>query len=114
MQQRLAAKLAEGKVPGRIAKQVRMVDTSEGIRIDLVDDADFAMFQLGTTVLTSDAALLLKAIGGVIAPEPEPPCCATLSGFSKNSAMPCRSPWAVEPSSHMSRKKAIIAVTKSA
>jgi chemotaxis protein MotB len=69
MQERLAAKLAEGKVPGRIAKQVRMVDTSEGIRIDLVDDADFAMFQLGTTVLTGDAALLLKAIGGVIAPE---------------------------------------------
>lgn len=70
LQQRLAAKLAEGKVPGRIAKQVRMIDTDEGIRIDLVDDADFAMFQLGTTVLTSDAALLLKAIGGVIAPEP--------------------------------------------
>lgn len=70
LQQRLAAKLAEGKVPGRIAKQVRMIDTAEGIRIDLVDDADFAMFQLGTTVLTSDAALLLKAIGGVIAPEP--------------------------------------------
>ncbi|GAA4775167.1 flagellar motor protein MotB [Novosphingobium ginsenosidimutans] len=70
LQQRLAAKLAEGKVPGRIAKQVRMIDTAEGIRIDLVDDADFAMFQLGTTVLTSDASLLLKAIGGVIAPEP--------------------------------------------
>ena len=70
LQQRLVAKLAEGKVPGRIAKQVRMIDTAEGIRIDLVDDADFAMFQLGTTVLTSDAALLLTAIGGVIAPEP--------------------------------------------
>lgn len=70
LQQRLAAKLAEGKVDARIAKQVRLIDTSEGIRIDLVDDADFAMFQLGTTVLTSDAAQLLKAIGGVIAPEP--------------------------------------------
>lgn len=70
LQQRLAAKLAEGKVDARIAKQVRLIDTSEGIRIDLVDDANFAMFQLGTTVLTSDAAQLLKAIGGVIAPEP--------------------------------------------
>ena len=70
LQQRLAGKLAEGKVAQRIARQVRMVDTTEGIRIDLVDDADFAMFQLGTTVLTSDAAQLLKAIGGVIAPEP--------------------------------------------
>ena len=70
LKERLAAKLAEGRVASRIARQVRMVDTSEGIRIDLVDDADFAMFQLGTTVLTGDAAQLLKAIGAVIAPEP--------------------------------------------
>jgi chemotaxis protein MotB len=70
MQARLAAKMNEGKVPSRLAKQVRMVDTTEGIRIDLVDDADFAMFQLGTTVLTTDAAALVKALGGVIAPEP--------------------------------------------
>ena len=70
IQERLAAKLAESKVPQRIAKQVRLIDTSEGIRIDLVDDADFTMFQLGTTVLTSDANQLLKAIGAVIAPEP--------------------------------------------
>lgn len=70
MQDKLTQKLVEAKVPQRIAKQVRLIDTSEGIRIDLVDDADFAMFQLGTTVLTSDAAQLLKAIGSVIAPEP--------------------------------------------
>jgi chemotaxis protein MotB len=70
MQARLAAKLAEGKVPARLAKQVRMVDTAEGIRIDLVDDADFAMFQLGTTVLTGDAAELIAVLGGVIRPEP--------------------------------------------
>lgn len=70
MQQKLSQKMVEAKLPQRIAKQVRMIDTTEGIRIDLVDDADFAMFQLGTTVLTSDAAALLKAIGAVIAPQP--------------------------------------------
>lgn len=70
MQDKLTQKLAEAKVPQRIVKQVRLIDTSEGIRIDLVDDADFAMFQLGTTVLTGDAAQLLQAIGSVIAPEP--------------------------------------------
>ncbi len=70
IQERLAAKLAESRVPQRLAKQIRLIDTSEGIRIDLVDDADFTMFQLGTTVLTSDAAQLLTAIGAVIAPEP--------------------------------------------
>ncbi len=47
-------------------------------------------------------------------PAPEPPVIATLNGVRKYSEMPCRSPLVVEPRSHMSRKKAIIAVTKSA
>ena len=62
MQERLAAKLAGNARLQRLAKQVRMIDTSEGIRIDLVDDADFSMFQLGTTVLTPDAAKLVHVI----------------------------------------------------
>ncbi|MAM39621.1 MAG: flagellar motor protein [Erythrobacter sp.] len=45
-----------------LAQQVRLVDTTEGVRIDLVDDADFSMFKLGTTVLTNDARELLSAI----------------------------------------------------
>jgi chemotaxis protein MotB len=70
MQERLAAKLAANPKLVRLAKKVRMVDTAEGIRIDLVDDADFSMFQLGTTVLTPEAAELLAAIGAMVAPEP--------------------------------------------
>jgi chemotaxis protein MotB len=70
MSERLAAKLAANPRLARLAKKVRMIDTSEGIRIDLVDDADFSMFQLGTTVLTSEAAELLTAIGAMVAPEP--------------------------------------------
>lgn len=62
MEKGLAAKLAANPKLARLAKQVRLVDTTEGIRIDLVDDADFSMFQLGTTVLTPDAAGLLTAI----------------------------------------------------
>jgi len=46
-----------------------MVDTTEGVRIDLVDDADFSMFSLGTTVLTPDAAALLKVIAQAVQPE---------------------------------------------
>ena len=46
-----------------------MVDTTEGIRIDLVDDANFSMFMLGTTVLTSDASQLLKAISDTVKDE---------------------------------------------
>lgn len=36
----------------RLLRQVRVMPTPEGIRIDLVDDAGFSMFALGTTVLT--------------------------------------------------------------
>ena len=69
MKERLAQKLAASQQLARLARQVRMVDTTEGIRIDLVDDADFSMFQLGTTMLTADALRLLTAIAQTVAPE---------------------------------------------
>jgi len=69
MQETLKQKLEKSETMRRLAKQVRMVDTTEGVRIDLVDDAQFAMFRLGTTVLTPEAAQLLMAIGQTIAPE---------------------------------------------
>jgi chemotaxis protein MotB len=66
MQERLQAKLTGAPKLQRLAKQVRMIDTTEGIRIDLVDDADFSMFQLGTTVLTPDAAKLVHVIAELL------------------------------------------------
>ena len=69
MRERLARKLAASQQLARLARQVRMVDTTEGIRIDLVDDADFSMFQLGTTTLTPDAMRLLTVIAQTVAPE---------------------------------------------
>ena len=50
----------------------------------------------------------------VAAPLPSPPIMATFKGCWKYSEMPSICALVVEPSSHMSRKKAIIAVTKSA
>ena len=69
MQETLQKKLEKSETMRRLARQVKMVDTTEGVRIDLVDDAQFAMFRLGTTVLTPEAAELLAAIGQTIAPE---------------------------------------------
>ena len=46
-----------------------MVDTTQGVRIDLVDNADFTMFVLGTTVLTPDANRLVAALAQAVAPE---------------------------------------------
>jgi chemotaxis protein MotB len=69
MQQKLEQKLQATEQLRRLARQVRMVDTTEGIRIDLVDDANFSMFMLGTTVLTPDASQLLRAISDTVKDE---------------------------------------------
>lgn len=66
---RLATRAEESTALRRLFKQVRMVDTTQGTRIDLVDDADFSMFTLGTTVLTPDARILLDAIAEIVQAE---------------------------------------------
>ena len=47
---------------------VRFMQTREGLRIDLIDDADFSMFALGTTALEPRAAALIDQIAQLIAP----------------------------------------------
>ncbi len=69
VKERLEEKLRSTQQMLKLARQVRLVDTAEGIRIDLVDDADFAMFRMGTTILTPDAAQLLKVIAEAVSPE---------------------------------------------
>ncbi len=69
MRERVESKLADNERLRRLLRQVRMVDTTEGVRIDLVDDADFAMFSLGTTVMTPDATALVSAIASAVGPE---------------------------------------------
>ena len=66
IRQRIEQKAATDGELRRLLKQVRMVDTTEGVRIDLVDNADFSMFTLGTTVLTGEARKLLQAIAGSV------------------------------------------------
>ena len=61
----IARRLAERPALRRIVRHVRVMRVPEGIRIDLIDDADFSMFALGTTVLVPEARELL----GVIAAE---------------------------------------------
>tara|TARA_Y100000296_G_scaffold31925_1_gene37010 strand:- start:1453 stop:2283 length:831 start_codon:yes stop_codon:yes gene_type:complete len=69
IQQRVDDAISDKKRLERLMRQVRMIDTTTGIRIDLVDDADFSMFSLGTTVLTTDARELLDLIAQAIGPE---------------------------------------------
>ena len=69
VRQRIEQKAAHDAGLRRLMKQVRMVDTTEGVRIDLVDNADFSMFTLGTTILTGDARRLLKVIASSVLSE---------------------------------------------
>ena len=69
LEEALKEKLEQNAQLRRLQRQVRLIDTSEGIRIDLVDDADFAMFRLGTTVLTAEAQALLVAISQAVGPD---------------------------------------------
>ncbi|HZU65536.1 MAG TPA: flagellar motor protein MotB [Novosphingobium sp.] len=69
MQGKLQARMNATEQLKKLARTVRITSTPEGIRIDLMDDANFSMFQLGTTILTPDAVQLLRAIAGVLKDE---------------------------------------------
>ena len=56
----------------KYAKQVKVMRAPEGIRIDLVDDADFSMFALGTTILTPEARKIIEVIGEIVGERTQP------------------------------------------
>ncbi|PSJ39648.1 flagellar motor protein MotB [Allosphingosinicella deserti] len=53
-----------------LRKNVRLVETREGLRIDLVDEADFSMFALSTDRLLPRASRLIGEVAKVIARVP--------------------------------------------
>jgi chemotaxis protein MotB len=63
---RLEHKMKADGVLKRFGKNVRFTQTPDGLRIDLVDEADFVMFASGTARLTPDAILLLTTLAAVI------------------------------------------------
>ena len=70
LRSRLAKRLENSARLNRLRKNVRFVPTREGVRIDLIDDADFSMFASGTTALEPPAAALIREIAGMVAPMP--------------------------------------------
>jgi chemotaxis protein MotB len=46
-----------------LAARIRFTETRDGLRIDLIDEADFAMFATGTDRLTVQASALLGIVG---------------------------------------------------
>jgi chemotaxis protein MotB len=65
-------KLVKRRQLSHLARQVRVMRAPEGIRIDLVDDADFSMFELGTTILTREARGLLEVMAETLKDESAP------------------------------------------
>jgi chemotaxis protein MotB len=62
----LLTKLGSSKELRRYARHLRFTLTDQGLRIDMVDEADFSMFLSGTSILTPDAANLLGQVGTAI------------------------------------------------
>lgn len=69
IEERIIERLENQERLRRLVRQVRVVRTPQGIRIDLVDDADFSMFHLSSTVLVPQARELLGVIAQSVAPE---------------------------------------------
>lgn len=65
LKQMLEAKMAANPAMAGMARSVRMTETRDGLRIDLVDQADFAMFKSGTDQLNGQALALMKQVAEV-------------------------------------------------
>ncbi len=72
IQEKIQKKLAQRRQTKQLARQVRVMRAPEGIRIDLMDDADFSMFELGTTILTKPARELLGVMSETLKDELAP------------------------------------------
>lgn len=72
LRDKIDKKLVQKRQLRHLARQVRVMRAPEGIRIDLMDDADFSMFELGTTILTGEARGLIGVIGDALSDENAP------------------------------------------
>ena len=66
MRRRLSQQITGSARLSRLANHVRFVRTRDGLRIDLVDDANYSMFALGTTVLAPEGSELIGLISASI------------------------------------------------
>ncbi len=70
IRRKIQERLARSAQLKELARQVTVMETPEGVRIDLVDNADFSMFALGTTVLVPKARALIGTIADAISGDP--------------------------------------------
>ncbi|MFD1786082.1 flagellar motor protein MotB [Sphingomonas floccifaciens] len=63
---RVEAQIRADSKLARLGKHVRFIMTRDGMRIDLIDDADYSMFALGTTALVPEASTLVGLVADAI------------------------------------------------
>ena len=66
LKKQIMQRIASDKSLSKLASSIRFTDTREGLRIDLVDKADFSMFSLGTDALLPQARALMTQVAQVI------------------------------------------------
>ncbi len=59
---KLEARMAANKAMAKLRKNVRFTETREGLRIDVIDEADFAMFAMATDRLLPAARSLIGEV----------------------------------------------------
>ena len=59
---RIQARMRSTPALAKLANHIRFVPTRDGMRIDLLDDANYSMFDIGTTALVPDASSLIGTI----------------------------------------------------
>ncbi|MEL6874027.1 MAG: flagellar motor protein MotB [Pseudomonadota bacterium] len=66
LKRQLKERLERSEEGAALYKNLRFVETQDGLRIDLVDQADFSMFMLATDILTPRAERLIREIGNAV------------------------------------------------
>jgi chemotaxis protein MotB len=66
LKKQIMQRIMSDKSLQKLAQNIRFTDTREGLRIDLVDKADFSMFALGTDALLPEARALMSQVAQVI------------------------------------------------
>jgi chemotaxis protein MotB len=72
MKDEVEKKMRANPKMAKLANHVRFVATRDGMRIDLIDDANYSMFDVGTTALVPEAANLIELISKSIAETENP------------------------------------------
>ncbi len=72
VRQRITEQLERSEELKRFDNNIRFTETREGLRIELIDEADFSMFALATDTLRAPARKLLAEVAAAIKPAPNP------------------------------------------